>query len=185
MLKRSYGNRSDWQRIKKREYAQTYMEKEEFTGFITLLNLVQVTEPLWIKYDAKKVCIVDDGYMWLQHFPEGKNYSLTTMFNANGEVIQWYIDICNEIGIEHNIPWWDDLFLDIIVFPTREIIQQDEEELEEALINGWVDQSMYNLARTQANEITTSIMENKFDLLNYSAVHKELLTKLLKKREID
>uniref|UniRef100_UPI0039894577 DUF402 domain-containing protein n=1 Tax=Psychrobacillus psychrotolerans TaxID=126156 RepID=UPI0039894577 len=92
---------------------------------------------------------------------------------------QWYIDICNEIGIENNIPWWDDLFLDIIVFPTGEIIQQDADELEEALINGWVDQSMYNLAWHQANEITTSILGNNFGLLNYSTVHKELLTKLL------
>lgn len=179
MLKRRYGDRSDWQRIKKREYAQSYVDKEEFTGYITLLNMVQVAEPLWVKYDEKSVCIVDDGFMWLQHFPKGKHYSVTTMFDANGKVIQWYIDICNEIGIEHNIPWWDDLFLDIIVFPTGEIIQQDADELEEALINGWVDQRMYNLAWHQVNEITTSIVGNNFGLLHYSSVHKELLTKLL------
>ncbi|MFJ7827004.1 DUF402 domain-containing protein [Psychrobacillus sp. NPDC096623] len=180
MLKRRYGDRSDWKRISKRGYAQSYVETEEFTGYITLLNLVQVTQPLWVKYDEKSLCIVDDGYMWLQHFPTGKNYSVTTMFDANGKVVQWYIDICNEIGIEHNVPWWDDLFLDIIVLPTGEIIQQDEDELEEALINGWVDQSMYNLAWVQVNEITTSIREEDFNLLNYSAVHKELLMTLLK-----
>ena len=179
MLKRKYGDRSEWQRIKKREYAQIFMEKDEFTGYITLLHLVQVTEPLWVKYAEENVCIVDDGYMWLQHFPSGKNYSLTTMFNTKGEVVQWYIDICNEIGIEHNIPWWDDLFLDIIILPTGEIVQLDEDELEEALIKGWIDQSMYNLAWTQANEITTSIMEKSFEILNYSKVHKQLLTKFL------
>lgn len=180
MLKRRFGDRSDWKRVLKREYAQSFIEKEEFTGNITLLNLVQVTEPLWVKYDEKSICIVDDGYMWLQHFPNEKNYTVTTMFDANGEVIQWYIDICNEIGTENNVPWWDDLFLDIIVLPTGEIIQQDEDELEEALINGWVDQSVYNLARTQATEITASIMQGNFGLLNYSKVHKELLTTFLK-----
>lgn len=180
MLKRRYGDRSDWKRIIKREYAQSYVKNEEFTGYITLLNLIQVTEPLWVKYDEKSVCIVDDGYMWLQHFPDGQNYSVTTMFDSNGEVVQWYIDICNEIGIEHNVPWWDDLFLDIILLPTGEIIQQDEDELEEALINGWIDQRMYNLAWSQANKITTSITEGNFDLLNHSKIHKELLTKLHK-----
>ena len=73
------------------------------------------------------MCIVDDGYMWLQHFPKGQNCTVTTMFDADGEVIQWYIDICNEIGTENNVPWWDDLFLDIIVLPTGEIIRQDED----------------------------------------------------------
>lgn len=182
MLKRRYGDRSGWKRILKREYAQSYVETEEFTGYITLLNLVQVTEPLWVNYDEKRVCIVDNGYMWLQHFPKHENYAVTTMFNANAEVIQWYIDICNDIGIENNVPWWDDLFLDIIVLPTGEIIQQDEDELEEALINGFVDRRMYNLARTQANIITTSIVEGNFSLLSYSIVHvhKELLTTLLK-----
>lgn len=180
MLKRRFGDRSDWKRIKKREYAQSYVDKEEFTGYITLLNLVQVTKPLWVKYDDKSVCIVDDGYMWLQHFPIGKNYSVTTMFDANGEVIQWYIDICKELGVENNIPWWDDLFLDIIVLPTGEIIQQDEDELEAALKNGLVDQDSYNLAWTQANKIMSSIIEESFDLLNYSKVHKEMLTKLFK-----
>lgn len=180
MLKRRYGDRSDWKRISKRGYAQTYVQTEEFTGYITLLNLVQVIEPLWLKYDEKSVCIVDDGYMWLQHFPIGKNYSVTTMFDANGEVIQWYIDICNEIGIDQNVPWWDDLFLDIIVLPTGEIFQQDEDELEDAFIKGWIDQSMHNLAWNQANEITARIREGNFNLLNYSTAHKELLMTLLK-----
>jgi len=39
---------------------------------------------------------------------------------------------------------------------------------------------MYNLAWSQANKITTSNTEGNFDLLNYSKIHKEMLTKLLK-----
>lgn len=104
MLKKRYGNRSDWKRIVKREYAQCHVETKEFTGTITLLHLVQVTEPLWVSYKDKKICIVDNGYRWMQHFPVGENYTLTTMFDANGEVVQWYIDICKETGIENNMP---------------------------------------------------------------------------------
>ncbi|WP_240620311.1 DUF402 domain-containing protein [Peribacillus acanthi] len=32
--------------------------------------------------------------MWLQQFPWGKNHSVTTMLDANGDIVQWYIDIC-------------------------------------------------------------------------------------------
>ncbi|MEI4769334.1 GrpB family protein [Psychrobacillus sp. FJAT-51614] len=177
MLKRRYGNRSDWKRILEREYTQKSLEKKEFTGLVTLLNLVRVAEPLWVDYGDKRICIVDDGYSWMQHFPVGKNYTLTTMFNAKDEIVQWYIDICNEIGMENNLPWWDDLFLDIIVLPGGEIIQQDENELEEALSKGDIDQKMFSLAWDEANSITSLLKEGKFELLHYSTIHKKQLEK--------
>ncbi|QUG42297.1 DUF402 domain-containing protein [Psychrobacillus sp. INOP01] len=172
---RRYGNRSDWKRIIQREYTQSYVEKKEFTGYITLLNMKKVTEPLWVQYGEKRICIVDDNYMWLQHFPIGKNYSVTTMFDASGKIVQWYIDICYEIGIENNVPWWDDLFLDIIVLPTGEVIQQDEDELEEALESGSINHNMYDVAWEEATRITTCIKEDQFKLLGFSKIHKELL----------
>ena len=76
---RRYANRSDWKRIIQREYTQYYIAEKDFTGYITLLNLVQVTEPLWVQYGEKRICIVDNNYMWLQHFPVGKNYAVTTI----------------------------------------------------------------------------------------------------------
>lgn len=172
---RKYGNRADWKRIIQREYTQSYIEKKEFTGYITLLNLIKVSEPLFVQYGEKRICIVDDHYMWLQYFPNGKHYSVTAMFDANGETVQWYIDICNEIGIENNIPWMDDLFLDIVVLPTGDIIQLDEEELEEALESGSINQDMYDLAQREATRIIACIKEKKFELLNYSKIHKEML----------
>lgn len=179
MLKRRYGDRSNWKRIVEREYTQSYIESKEFTGTITLLKLVQVTDPLIIKYGDKSMSIVDNGYIWLQQFPDGKNYTITTMFDENGEIVQWYIDICYEIGIENGIPWWDDLFLDIVVLPTGEIILLDEEEIEDALVGGSIDQSMYDLAWNEVNKIITCINEKNVDLLKYSKIHKELLEVLL------
>ncbi|WP_313891637.1 DUF402 domain-containing protein [Psychrobacillus sp.] len=180
MLKRKYGDRSGWKRIIERKYSQTYMESREFIGHITLLHLVQVSEPLWVNYGEKNICIVDNGYMWLQHYPIGKNYSVTSMFDASGEIVQWYIDICYEIGIEHNVPWLDDLFLDIVVLANGEIILLDEDELEEALENGSIDKAMYNLAWDEANRITDLIKEKTFKLLPISQIHKKTLEEQLR-----
>lgn len=102
------------------------------SSYITLLNTIKVTEPLSVNYGERKVCIVDDGYMWLQQFPLEKNHSVTRMFDANGDIVQWYIDICLRNGVENNVPWMDDLFLDIVVLPNGEIIEKDADELEEA-----------------------------------------------------
>lgn len=40
-----------------------------------------------------------------------------------GEVVQWYIDIYYQNSIENNIPYIDELFLDIILLPSGELIE--------------------------------------------------------------
>ncbi|MGD6780264.1 DUF402 domain-containing protein [Sutcliffiella horikoshii] len=176
MLKRRHGDRSEWKRIFKRQYTQKFMDTDGFKGYVTLLQIHKVTEPLFVNYEEKSLCIVDDGYMWLQHFPSNEHYSLTTMFDANGEVVQWYIDITNENGVENNLPYTDDLFLDIIVLSTGEVIQKDADELEEALIRGTINQAQYQLAWAESNKINQQIENNEFNLMELAKSHlKNLL----------
>ncbi|HWL24615.1 MAG TPA: DUF402 domain-containing protein [Ureibacillus sp.] len=179
MLKRKFGDRSDWKRVIERKYSQSSIDTNEFKGYITLLHTIRVTEPLFVRYGEENVCIVDDGYMWLQQFPEGKNHSVTTMFDANGEIVQWYIDICLHNGIEKGIPYMDDLFLDIVLLPTGEIIEKDGDEIEEALTKGIIDQSLYNLAWSEMKTIKSLIEKDSFDLIKLSNKHKETLIKIL------
>lgn len=175
MLKRKFGNRSEWQRVIERKYAQAYLDTNEFKGYITLLNTIKVNEPLSVSYGESNVCIVDDGYMWLQQFPLEKNHTVTTMFNANGEIVQWYIDICYKNSIENNIPWMDDLFLDIVLLSSGELIEKDAEELEEAYKMGIIDRSLYDLAWNEQNIIKNQINRDEFQLVNLSNRHKEIL----------
>lgn len=179
MLKRKYGDRSDWKRVVKRQYIQTFLNTEEFKRYVTLLKVLKVTEPLTVYYHEKSVCIVDDGYVWLQHFPIEERYSLTSMFDAQGEIVQWYIDVCHKIGIENNIPWMEDLFLDIVVLPIGEVIHKDVNELEEALSKGIFDISQYKMAWEEANKITKMILNYYFNLFKLSKTHKELLLNML------
>ncbi len=184
MLKRKYGNRSDWKRVIKREYVQTVIDTHEFKGYITLLKIDKVKEPLSVNFGDKKICIVDDGYFWLQHFPTNEYFSLTTMFNTKGEIVQWYIDICSAIGItESNIPWMDDLFLDIVVLPTGEVYQKDADELDEARALGIIDESLYKRANREANRVNGLIGSGKFELFALSECHKESLIKKLEERK--
>lgn len=62
------------------------------------------------------------------------------MFDNKGNIVQWYIDICLKNGLDRNIPWLDDLFLDIILLPSEEVIQKDADELEEAYLNGIIEE---------------------------------------------
>ncbi|NLP52522.1 DUF402 domain-containing protein [Bacillus sp. RO1] len=175
MLKRRHGDRSEWKRILKREYSQKFLDTDAFRGYVTLIYIHKVIKPLTVNYDEKSICIVDDGYMWLQHFPSNEHYSLTTMFDASGEVVQWYIDITNENGIENNLPYTDDLFLDIIVLSSGEVIQKDADELEEAYTKGTINQAQYQLAWAEANKINQQIENNDFELLGLTKSHLKIL----------
>jgi len=180
MIKRKYGDRLDWSRVLQRKYAHSFTDTTIFKGHITLLHTIEVTEPLIVNYDEKSLCIVDDGFMWLQQFPEGKNHSVTTMFDAHGKIIQWYIDICQCNGFENGRPWMDDLFLDIIVLPSGEVIEKDADELEEALSIGVIDQFYYSLAKNEAICLKHLISQGNFELLKLSYKHRNILRDLLK-----
>ena len=176
-VKRKYGDRSNWPRVLKRDYQQTFQEDENFRGYITLLSFKKITEPLKVKNGEKEVCLLNSGYSWLQQFPLGKNHCVTTMFNEKGKIVQWYIDICYDIGTEKCIPWMDDLYLDIVVMPSGEVILMDEDELDEALATGVINKSMYEVAWKEAREIMNLIQQRKFELINQSKAHKEIVSK--------
>ena len=175
MLKRKFGNRSDWKRVTQRKYAQTRLITKEFQGYITLLNTVNVNEPLITRYGEKEICIVDNGYMWLQQFPMDKHHAVTTMFDTKGNVVQWYIDVCLGNGVEDGVPWMDDLYLDIVVLPSGEVFQLDEDELEYAFKNGSVSKKMYDFAWKESREIMKQLQNDEFVLIKLAQEHKRML----------
>ena len=172
MLKRKYGSRYDWKRIVERGYAEKYISTSQFTGYVTLLEMKDVAEPLYMTYEGKSVCIADKGYSWLQHFPDGKHFSVTTVIDSSNQIVQWYIDICRENGYCHtNGPWMDDLFLDLIVLPTGEIIEKDIHEIEVAYNTRVIPDDEFDLAWKEFNRIKMMLADKRFDLLKLTKQH--------------
>jgi predicted RNA-binding protein associated with RNAse of E/G family len=98
------------------------------------------------------------------------------MFDADSRVVQWYIDISRQNGLDQrSIPWWDDLYLDVVVFTSGEVMLLDEDELEQARQDGEIDQADYELARAEAERLLTAITANQFPLLQLSQTHRGLL----------
>jgi predicted RNA-binding protein associated with RNAse of E/G family len=175
-MKRRFADRAEWPRILKRRFYQQYLAEADFQGWVTLLCLDEVREPFTITFHGEPICLVNHGYTWLQHFPEAGHFSLTTMFDADSRVVQWYIDISRQNGLDQRgIPWWDDLYLDVVVFTSGEVMLLDEDELEQARQDGEIDQADYELAREEAERLLTAITANQFPLLQLSQTHRGLL----------
>ena len=83
-------------------------------------------------------------------------------------------------GIDDDIPWMDDLFLDIVFLPSGEIFEKDADELEEALAKEVINRTLYELAWKELKRIKHSIINGKFDLIKLSKSHKDILTDILK-----
>lgn len=179
-MKRRSAERLPWPRVTARRFTHQPMATSEFTGHVTLLCIDTVREPLWVESQGRRLCICDAGYIWLQHFPTGTHYAVTTQFDAAGRVIQWYIDICFQHALDaEGVPWWEDLYLDVLVFPDGEYAIADEDELDEALCQGVIDTRLHALAHEEANRIVAAINAGAFPLFHLCYAHRERLLRTL------
>ncbi|WP_165921079.1 DUF402 domain-containing protein [Paenibacillus albiflavus] len=175
-MKRKYAKRSDWKRILEREYKQLYVEDVDYTGTISMLILTKVREPLFVSVgDKDKYCVADNGYKWLQYFPNNSHYSLTVMFNAQNEAVQWYYDVSHKMEVtDEGEPYFVDLYLDVVVLPNREVYLLDEDELQEALDSQEISIDEYHLAKQEATRLIQSIEDSNNVLMD--RCYKDLAT---------
>ncbi|MBY6036527.1 DUF402 domain-containing protein [Fictibacillus nanhaiensis] len=169
-------DRPDWTSVTDRTFEVVSREDSCFKGKVTAIHLKKVKEPLMVHYKNNdhdhEVCIADSGYTWLQHFPEGKKYAITTILNQNGEVVQWYIDMCLDHGVNENgIPWYLDLYLDVVILPEHELYLLDDNELMDAFKKGDITDKDMKLAHDTAKEILTKYKEGVFEDLDVCRKH--------------
>ena len=173
MVKRKFADRADWRRVTGRRFSVSQRDTPEFCGYLTLLCIDEVLEPLYLEEPALRHCVADRGFSWLQHFPTDASYTLTTMFDAQGSVVQWYIDICRRHGVdERGIPWFDGLYLDVVVTPEGRVQPLDAEELEEALESAAICREDYEFAWRAAEAVLAALDQGEFPLLQLSLLHR-------------
>jgi predicted RNA-binding protein associated with RNAse of E/G family len=157
-LKRKRADRPDWRRVVQRDFHVKRMKTPTFQGMVTWLWIHRVTSPLVKTMGGHRLVLADDGYLWTQHFPECEKYVLTTMWNGRGEIVQFYVDICLRHGTDSKgVPWYDDLYLDLVLLPSGEWFVLDEDELDEAVQSGMVGREEADIAREEMNRLTGSL----------------------------
>ncbi|OPA75365.1 hypothetical protein BVG16_22525 [Paenibacillus selenitireducens] len=87
-----------------------------------------------------------------------------------------YVDISKSIGVsEQGIPFWDDLYLDVVVFPNGDFNIKDEDELEEALNNNHIKEDDYRLAKSVMNDLIKEINAKENAIIKNSLKHFEII----------
>jgi predicted RNA-binding protein associated with RNAse of E/G family len=175
-MKRKSAERSDWPRVTARRFQSARLDSDDYCGHLTLLRIDAVTAPLIETYHGRSSLVADAGFSWLQQFPDGARHAVTTAFDAQGTPVQWYVDIVRAHGLDaRGIPWYDDLYLDVILQPWGEVIVVDADELDEALGAGLVSLDEYHLAWREVHHLLGGIATGAFTLPRLSVAHRAWL----------
>lgn len=154
-----------------------YLSEDEEQCY-ALINIDQVKEPqVWEVFNSRSV-VANDGYKWLVTAPKNENYVITMYMDENDKPILWYIDMIDGQGVdEDGVNYYNDIFLDLLVSEKRQVVEDDRDELEKALVYGIINQKQYQQANVTAEKLKQKIEEYPNWILEYC---QEVLEKIQK-----
>lgn len=156
-MKRKRLDRDIWTRIVSSEYAQRAVCDEALDGIIALLKIKEVDHPsIWGTPCGDAVACESD-MLWVEYLPACGNYLITAMLNPRRNTVIYYIDILAQHGrAEDGVAWYDDLYLDVVVYQNGSILIDDVEEFEAAFAAGEIDDALYALGKNTVEALLKS-----------------------------
>ena len=168
-LKRSRLSYDEWKCIKEKKIIGRNVKTDFFTGYIGIVDIEEVTEPQIWKFNGEDIVICAEGLKWLSVLPQNDFYCITAMMNQNNEILLWYIDMIASQGVDENeIPYFDDLYLDLVVYPDGTVIEDDMDELEDALLDGDITSEQYNLAIATRDKLKEGTLSDIKSFIDYT-----------------
>ena len=132
------------------------------TGYVSMINVDELAEPIEI---GGKI-LADSHFTAISFMPIEDFWCLQAFYDADGNLIEWYIDINLENTVDSDgNPYYTDLYLDVVVYPDGEVKIIDEDELIEAFQAGIIDEKQMKHAYDVCDDV----------IKNYT--NKEALTK--------
>lgn len=138
-----------------------YFDNKDY--YLAIKKFINVEKPFILQ---SGVCLIDNGYYMAEVIPKKENYIMRIYFNEKKERIEYYFDVTLKNGLDEksNIPYYDDLYLDVTINRNREVKVLDEDELLEALNRKEISEDEYNLANKTKESLLESIINknNKY-----------------------
>ena len=98
------------------------------------------------------------------------------MLNENDDILLWYIDMIAEQGIDvDSIPYFDDLYLDLVIYANGIIKVDDMDELEEALLRKDITEEQFNLAINTSKKLKKGLLSDIDTFVDFTLKCKELV----------
>ena len=134
---------------------------------IAYLGISDKVKKSWfVPRDNGKECMHADGYSWLQIYGVEDNCVISAIFDEKYNFVETYFDIARRIYIE-DVPYAEDLYLDVVQTKNNNFIILDEDELKEALDKNEITDKEYDMAYLVKDKIIKNYSsEENFKELN-------------------
>lgn len=160
-MKRKRLSYDTWTCITRRDLTCRKAAIPGFSGHVSLLRIRRVTEPQYWRVQGRMIVVADEGISWLCMMPDEGDYCITAMLDKADQVILWYIDMIAAQGVcADGMPWFDDLYLDLVVKPDGYIYEDDRDELDAALCLGDITPAQHQLALDTAQALKTGLLQD-------------------------
>lgn len=167
-----------WDCITDKDLRGTKINSELLTGYIGLIDIKNVSEVLVWHFNGEDIVYCDKGIKWLSFLPQDDWYCITAMINEQEEIILWYVDMIAGQGTDTDgVPYFDDLYLDLVVYPDGAIIADDMDELEDALTNKDITQEQFELAIGTSCRLQAGVLSDIPALVEYIRKCYDMVTR--------
>ena len=166
-MKRKVDVRKKYTREAK-EMEITIVKLDELNAYVTLKEIKEVTEPYSMYVNGELVKKIDKNFTILEYTPLDEYYNVRAHIDDKQNIVEYYFDVTKGNVIEYGIPYYDDLYLDVVYyqeFATKSstyINLEDRNDLSAALKSGDITQEEYDFAF----EIAAKIMKELKDGTN-------------------
>lgn len=156
---------------------QIVIIKDNPDYFITIKKYDEVTEPFILTVIGEKVTYFDNGYYLVEFTPLNDFYNIRFYYTPDKKLIDFYIDISLENGIKYKLPYYTDLYLDVVGGKDNTKFD-DEDELLDALNEGKISKKEYDFAYEIGNRLKEEIKNGTNKFINLDKV--EIISKYFK-----
>jgi len=114
-------------------------------------------EKPWVEGNA---IIAKPGYRWITKWEIGKPYIITKYHDEKGALIAIYCDVTRPVKVIDGGFEFIDLYLDVWQIPGKDPVVLDENELQDAIVAGYISTNEAHEAEQVANKIIDNIKNN-------------------------
>lgn len=176
-MKLNYADRRTDKNILSKKFKIMEINYDEFIGKISLIEIENINRNFeTTRPDGTKELVIAKNYKIMTYFPREEEYCMTVMFDSDWNLIQWYFDIeRSKCKYDSEIPYSEDLYLDVVVLPNGTFYTLDENELEDALICNLISKDEYDMAYRTMNKIIQMIKNDFVKLSKFTKKSLEIL----------